>query len=76
MTYPTVVIDRVIDGDTLWVKVRVRLRKSSPDSGTAGAAATKRAQASYRPGKRHLLKAYAVDEYGRIVGELSPVLVR
>jgi endonuclease YncB( thermonuclease family) len=65
------VVDRVIDGDTLWVRLRVRLAKSAPEPGTPeGDAATERARRALWKGRRVQIVTHSVDDYGRIIGHL------
>lgn len=65
------VVDRVIDGDTLWVRMRVRLAKSAPEPGTPdGEAATAQTKSVLWRGRRVQLVTHSVDDYGRIVGHL------
>ena len=66
------IVDRVIDGDTLWVRVRVRLPESAPELGTAaGAAAAGELKAALHKGRRVQLVTHTVDGYGRIVAHLQ-----
>lgn len=61
----------MIDGDTLWVRLRVRLAKSAPEPGTPeGDAATERAKRALWKGRRVQIVTHSVDDYGRIIGHL------
>lgn len=66
------VVVRVIDGDTIWIRLRVRLRQSAPDTGQAAVDATNALERRFPQGKRVQVVIGAVDEYGRIVGDLVP----
>jgi endonuclease YncB( thermonuclease family) len=66
------VITRVIDGDTVWVRVRVRLLDSAPELGTAaGEQAHVSLARRWPPGARVQVRQVATDGYGRIVGTLA-----
>ena len=63
---------RALDGDTLWIRLRVRLRKNQPELGTpAGERAFDRTQRRFPPGKRLLLRLGVADAYGRLVTDLN-----
>jgi endonuclease YncB( thermonuclease family) len=64
------IVVRVIDGDTVWVRLRVRLRRSAPDTGPEAVAAADRLDRQFPPGTRVELLLNAIDDYGRIVGDL------
>ena len=62
---------RAVDGDTVWVRVRVRLPRSTPELRSPGGlealgATTRR----FPTGRRVSILFHSVDDYGRIVGEL------
>lgn len=62
---------RVIDGDTLWVRIRVRSQSSAPPANTPqGQAATRSMRRKWRPGQRIDLDPRAADIYGRLVARL------
>lgn len=63
---------RVVDGDTVWIRVRVRTLKSTPDSGPAAIAATEDLQRRFPVGARCQIGINAIDPYGRILGNLFP----
>lgn len=61
-------VERVIDGDTLWVRVRMRLRSSSPPESTeVGAAETRALAAAYPRGTDIVVQPIVTDQYGRPV---------
>lgn len=61
---------RVVDGDTVWVRVRVRLTKSAPDVGIDAVHATAELQKQLPFGTAVQIIMQAIDKYGRIVGRL------
>lgn len=66
------IADRVIDGDTLWIRIRVRTRKSQPELGTRqGDAAAREAKARWPKGTALLVEGFAADEYGRLVATVT-----
>jgi len=65
-------VDRVIDGDTAWIRVRVRLTRSAPDRGPDAVVATSALRAKWPRGSRVQLSINAVDSYGRVIGDLYP----
>jgi len=70
---PRAVIDRVIDGDTIWVRMRVRLPQDAPErSESGGTEATTRLKKKWMKGKRIQLSMRAVDDYGRVVADIIP----
>jgi endonuclease YncB( thermonuclease family) len=65
------VVDRVIDGDTLWLRVRLRLNTNAPELGTVeGDAARDELKRILHRGRRVQVVQQATDGYGRIVGRL------
>lgn len=65
------VVDRVIDGDTLWVRVRVRLNSNAPELGTVeGDAARDELKRILYKGRRLQLVTQSVDRYGRIIARV------
>lgn len=72
MTSFAAVAERVIDGDTVWVRVKIRTRTSSPpistEDGKADADALKK---RYPKGTRLMIEPITVDQFGRIVGTIS-----
>jgi endonuclease YncB( thermonuclease family) len=74
---PRAVVDRVIDGDTLWVRLRVRLNTNAPELGTVeGDAARDQLKRILHKGRRVQLVQQSVDDYGRIVAHLVDDNVR
>ncbi len=72
MTGPlAAVVERVIDGDTMWIRLRLRTRANAPElarqGGPAAAAALSRA---YPRGRAVTVTLHAADAYGRAVGSL------
>ena len=68
---PRAVVDRVIDGDTLWVRLRVRLNTNAPELGTVeGDAARDELKRILHKGRRVQVVQQSVDRYGRIIGRL------
>lgn len=66
------VVSRVIDGDTVWVRVRIRTRRSAPPSSTqAGAQAAAALRAELPIGADIWISPIAVDTYGRIIGTIG-----
>jgi endonuclease YncB( thermonuclease family) len=66
------VVDRVIDGDTMWIRCRVRTRNSAPPASTPeGAAATSALKAKWRKGDRIEVAPIIVDQYGRILATIT-----
>jgi len=66
-------IMRVVDGDTIWLRVRVRLATSAPELGTpAGDAAAEALARQHPPGQDVALNIHSVDKYGRMVVDLVP----
>jgi endonuclease YncB( thermonuclease family) len=64
-------VDRVIDGDTVWVRVRIRTRDSSPGgSSKAGQEATAALARTLRRGADIEVAPIVTDQYGRIVGTI------
>lgn len=62
---------RVVDGDTVICQIRVRLRASAPELGTAqGNAAAARLRHDLRNRRRLSLMVHAVDDYGRAVASI------
>ena len=66
------VVVRVIDGDTVWVRVRVRLRRSAPDTGIEALRATSELEDRLPKGKRIQIAVGSVDGYGRIIADIIP----
>ena len=67
------VVDRVIDGDTLWLRMRVRLNTSAPELGTPeGDAAFTDLRKALKRGRRVQIVLQTVDQFGRVVGYLRP----
>ena len=65
-------VDRVIDGDTLWIRVRLRTRSSAPPaSSVSGAAATAAMKRLYPQGKDIIVTPIITDQYGRIIGTID-----
>lgn len=62
-------ITRVIDGDTIVIEFRVRLRSArAPELGTpAGQAAKIAMQRSFPRGTKVVAEIFAVDAYGRLL---------
>lgn len=70
---PRAIVVRVIDGDTLWVRLRVRLQTSAPELTAPGGHAAKEAiMRKYPQGYRAVLNIESVDGYGRLIASLSP----
>jgi len=70
---PRAKVVRAIDGDTLWLRVRVRLRTSSPGaSAKGGPEATARTAARYQEGADVTFDPRIVDSYGRFISTLTP----
>jgi endonuclease YncB( thermonuclease family) len=66
------VIDRVIDGDTIWVRVRIRTRSSAPPVSTEEGKKDKQALSKRFPkGRRVTVDPIVTDQYGRIVATLT-----
>jgi endonuclease YncB( thermonuclease family) len=66
------VVDRVIDGDTMWIRVRIRTRTSAAPSSTApGAAAEAALKALYPRGTRVWVSPIITDQWGRVVATLE-----
>ena len=66
------VVVRVIDGDTVWIRVRVRLLRSTEELHTfAGEQAHVIAARRWPPGTRVMVSPQTIDTYGRILGELE-----
>lgn len=66
------VVDRVIDGDTLWIRVRLRTRSSAPETGEAGGPeATAALKKQYRKGQKITVSPIITDEFGRIIGTID-----
>ncbi len=66
------VIERVIDGDTIWVRVRIRMRTSAPELRSVGGGTAKaKLEQRFKRGDRVQIHIDTVDAYGRIVGGLS-----
>lgn len=64
-------VDRVIDGDTMWVRVRVRTQTSAPGArARGGAAATAELAKRFPRGADLSLIVLAVDQFGRIVARV------
>ena len=64
-------VDRVIDGDTIWVRVRFRTRSSAPEPGAAGAEQATSALKKANPrGRKLLIDVLTIDAYGRILGTI------
>ena len=65
---------RVVDGDTLWVRVRVRLASTStPELGSReGGIAHEALRRRWPTGEAVQLIASGVDGYGRIIADLVP----
>lgn len=64
-------VDRVIDGDTVVVRIRVRTRGSAAELGTAaGREAAAKARANFPRGAEVSLRIHYVDAWGRPVAEL------
>jgi len=66
------VIVRVIDGDTIWVRVRVRLRTSAPDHGVEALRATEITKRRFPRGRRVQLSIGATDQFGRFIADILP----
>lgn len=63
---------RAIDGDTLWVRVRVRLRKSAPPATTQPGREAEQATARRWPeGADVTFDPHIIDDYGRFVSTLT-----
>lgn len=59
---------RVIDGDTMWVRVRIRTRASAePATTAAGAAQTAELKKRFPKGTTVNFDTRLVDSYGRIL---------
>jgi len=68
------VVDRVIDGDTVWLRVRTRTRGSAPElTQQAGLRAKERLQKELPKGTEVEVRVAYVDNYGRPVANLNPL---
>jgi endonuclease YncB( thermonuclease family) len=66
---------RVVDGDTVWLRVRVRLAsRSAPGIAThEGSIAAEALRRELPPGSEvQVIGMKGIDRYGRIVGDLAP----
>jgi endonuclease YncB( thermonuclease family) len=62
---------RVIDGDTVWIRVRVRTLQSAPPLSTApGVDAQRRLKHRLPRGAHVTIASHMVDRYGRVVGTI------
>jgi endonuclease YncB( thermonuclease family) len=74
---PRVKVLRVVDGDTVWVRLRVRLPASSPElRDVGGVEAAQRLQKTWRSGRDAEMVIHAVDSFGRVIGELKKIRVQ
>jgi len=68
---PLAKIVRVVDGDTMWVRMRIRLHTNAPELRDAGGQeALDRLKRRFPPGKDVALRIHSTDIYGRIVAEV------
>lgn len=66
------VAERVIDGDTVWLRIRVRTRKSTPSNATEdGKAATYALKRLLPRGRKVWVEPITTDQFGRIVATIS-----
>jgi len=62
---------RAVDGDTLWVRIRVRLPQSTPELHAAGGLeALGRTARRFPVGRRVQVRIHAIDDFGRIIGDV------
>ena len=65
-------VERVIDGDTLWIRFRVRTRKNAPELTQPGGVEAQRSLAARLPrGSTITAEIVFVDSYGRLVAKVS-----
>jgi len=66
-------VDRIVDGDTLVVKIRVRIRgPHAPEAKTlAGQKSAARLASQFPPGTKVLLRPAAIDVFGRQVSDIT-----
>jgi endonuclease YncB( thermonuclease family) len=66
-------VDRVIDGDTIWLRVRWRTTSSAPGArAKGGAEATDALKKRFPRGREVRVRVLTADVYGRIVGSQEP----
>jgi endonuclease YncB( thermonuclease family) len=66
------VVDRVIDGDTIWMRVRIRTRASAPSAGTAeGKAETEALKKLYPRGQKVWIEPITTDQFGRVIATIA-----
>lgn len=66
------IVDRIVDGDTLVVRVAIRTRSSTPSGRTPeGVRATAALAKEFPLGTRVLVQPIVTDQFGRIVGTID-----
>lgn len=65
-------VDRVIDGDTIWARIRIRTRQSAPPAGTEdGKQATAALKKALPVGTDIEVAPIITDQFGRVLATIT-----